>query len=55
MRALALLLLTVAGCDLVFGVDPDAVDAVLAELGATGHTAACIGTARAGTGRLALR
>lgn len=40
---------------LVFGVDPDAVDAVLAELGATGHTAACIGTARAGTGRLVLR
>jgi selenide,water dikinase len=40
---------------LVFGVAPSELDAVLAGLAATGHTAACIGHVRAGDGRLRLR
>ena len=40
---------------LVFGVDPDHVDAVLAELTATGHTAARIGLAGSGTPGFELR
>ena len=39
---------------LLFGVAADQVPDVLAELGATGHTAAAIGQARAGTGRIHL-
>jgi selenide, water dikinase len=40
---------------LVFGVDPSETDGVLRELAATGHTAARIGTAAAGTPGLLLR
>ena len=40
---------------LVFGVDPDAVDDVVAGLVADGHTAAVIGRAVNGNGRIALR
>jgi len=39
---------------LVFGVDPTEVDGVLAELDSTGHVAALIGSATAGTGRITL-
>ena len=40
---------------LVFGVDPGATTDVLAELAATGHTAACIGSVSAGDAALVLR
>ena len=40
---------------LVFGVDPDAADDVVAGLVANGHTAAAIGRAVDGNGRIALR
>jgi selenide,water dikinase len=40
---------------LVFGVDPDAADDVVAGLVADGHTAAVIGRAIDGNGRIALR
>ena len=40
---------------LVFGVDPDAADDVVAGLVADGHTAAVIGHAVNGNGRIALR
>lgn len=40
---------------LVFGVDPDQVDAVMAELTETGHTAAVIGSTTEGTGQTLLR
>jgi selenide,water dikinase len=40
---------------LVFGVDPDAADDVVAGLVADGHTAAVIGRAVEGNGRIALR
>jgi len=40
---------------LVFGVDPDAADDVVADLVADGHTAAVIGRAVDGNGRIALR
>lgn len=40
---------------LVFGVAPSEVVSALAELSATGHTAAAIGHVRAGTGELRLR
>ena len=39
---------------LVFGVDPAQVDGVLAELDSTGHVAAVIGTATAGSGQITL-
>ena len=39
---------------LVFGVDPTQVDGVLAELDSTGHVAAVIGTATAGSGQITL-
>jgi len=39
---------------LVFGVDPTEVDGVLAELDSTGHVAAVIGTATAGSGQITL-
>jgi selenide,water dikinase len=40
---------------LIFGVDPAHTDGVLAELAATGHRAACIGRAAAGTAGIVLR
>jgi selenide,water dikinase len=40
---------------LVFGVDPDRVDAALEALEATGHRAANIGRTSAGSGRISLR
>jgi len=40
---------------LVFGVDEDKVEAALAELTRSGHRAARIGRAQAGSGRLVLR
>ena len=40
---------------LVFGVDPRATSSILAELAATGHTAAHIGVARSGTPGIILR
>ncbi len=40
---------------LVFGVDPSETASVLAELATTGHQAALIGHARAGTPGLTLR
>ena len=39
---------------LVFGVDPTEVDGVLADLDSTGHVAAVIGRATAGSGRITL-
>ena len=39
---------------LVFGVDPDAADSVVAELTASGHTAARIGAVTAGEGNILL-
>ena len=39
---------------LVFGVDPTEVDGVLADLDSTGHAAAVIGRATAGSGRITL-
>ena len=39
---------------LLFGADPDAADAAVASLRASGHTAAVIGTTTAGTGRISL-
>ena len=40
---------------LVFGVDPATAADILSELAATGHTAACIGTAATGTPGIVLR
>jgi selenide,water dikinase len=40
---------------LVFGVEPSRADQAVAALEATGHTAAVIGSASAGTGRISLR
>ena len=40
---------------LIFGLAPDRVEGALAELAATGHTAAVIGEITAGSGRLLLR
>ena len=39
---------------LIFGVDPTEVDGVLADLDSTGHAAAVIGRATAGSGRITL-
>jgi selenide,water dikinase len=40
---------------LIFGVDPGSTDAILAELAATGHTAANVGTTSAGPAQIILR